>query len=296
MTKTRVYPIRTTKKEWSIPIYCKHICDINCSKIYSRDRSNLNINRYVLIDNPTYIDGKCKRYNDIERTFVRLCSFNPVYSLGCTGPLYEPDNIVIPDNNLYILLTFPLTTPVNVHITSNTNRGFTLRELIYSIKMVYKYIYQEEERTSTPRTYSIKKRCTKCIMNKNQDYVKDVFSEDKKNECSICYTNYLNKSDAGQLLCKHIFHKSCISKWIGTSKTCPLCRQYVDSCSSCNGAGFIYYDYNGVVIPKEHRVLYLNRNTTDGIFGIFGHDLDDLIIENMYYNRETKILILNIGC
>ncbi len=54
--------------------------------------------------------------------------------------------------------------------------------------------------------------------------------------------------------------------------------------------GFIFYDYRGTVIPIEHRGDILNRNTTDGIFGIFGYDLDDLVIENIHYNRLEKLL------
>ena len=79
------------------------------------------------------------------------------------------------------------------------------------------------------------------------------------------------------------------------AKTCPLCRQQVIECEDCNGTGIIYYDYNGVVIPIEHRGSILNRNTTDGVYGIFGHDLEDLVIEHIHYNRVEKLLTLYIG-
>ena len=293
---TRVHPIRTTKKQWTIPMYCRHACNLYCSKIYSRDQSNLNIYRYFLVNNPIYNNGKCIKYDCLESTFIRLSSFNIENPTGATGPLYESDSIVIPDTNISVLLTYPLSTPVNVNIISPTSRGFTLKHLIYSIKMVYQYIYSEEERTSTPRSYHIKKRCTVCL-NKNKDYVNDIelSYENTDNECSICYTKYSLQNSSGQLLCKHIFHKNCIQKWLETSNTCPLCRKYIGKCDACNGSEFIYYGYDGVVIPIEHRGAILNRNTTDGIFGIFGHDIEDLIIENIHYDREARILTLNIG-
>ena len=300
-TITRVYPIRTTKKEWTIPMYQKHICGLHCSKIYSRDVGNnntgdsivdvLSILRYVLIDNPTYINGKCDKTGKVENGQIQLSSFNCNRPFGVTGALYEPNTIVIPDCDISVVLTYPFTARVKVSIISKNLGGFTLAELINSIKIIYEYIYTEEERTSTPRLYHIKKDCTACQDKK--DYVTAV-GVGVKTECSICY-NTQTDLDIGQLRCKHIYHKKCILKWLETSKTCPLCRQNVGKCDVCNGSEFIYYDYNGVVIPVEHRGSILNRNLTDGIFGIFGHDLEDLIIKNIHYNREKKILRLIIG-
>ena len=43
-------------------------------------------------------------------------------------------------------------------------------------------------------------------------------------ECSICLEeceNYI------KLNCNHIYHYECISKWIKSSTTCPLCRKFM---------------------------------------------------------------------
>ena len=67
------------------------------------------------------------------------------------------------------------------------------------------------------------------------------------------------------------------------------------SCEECKGERVIYYDYYGSVIPLEYRRHILNRNRTYGVFGIFGHDLEDLVIEPMYYNRIKKRLTIYVG-
>ena len=50
--------------------------------------------------------------------------------------------------------------------------------------------------------------------------------------CSICLVEYgphaeLNggdELDAAQLRCRHLFHQSCIDKWLQNHDTCPICR------------------------------------------------------------------------
>jgi hypothetical protein len=65
-------------------------------------------------------------------------------------------------------------------------------------------------------------------------------------------------------------------------------------CNKCEGRGLIYYQFTGVVIPLENRGTMLNRNCTNGIFGIYGYDLDDLLLNDMYYDRVKKKLFINI--
>lgn len=49
-----------------------------------------------------------------------------------------------------------------------------------------------------------------------------------KQECSICLTEFEPKAEINQLSCGHVFHKSCLEKWLNYwNKTCPLCRNYM---------------------------------------------------------------------
>lgn len=40
-------------------------------------------------------------------------------------------------------------------------------------------------------------------------------------------------------------------------------------------------------VPPEDRGTLKNRNRTDGVYGIYGHDLDTLVLTAMRWNRES---------
>jgi hypothetical protein len=41
-------------------------------------------------------------------------------------------------------------------------------------------------------------------------------------------------------------------------------------------------------IPKEERTILRNRNRTDGVYGIWGHDLDDLVLTAIRWTRGAN--------
>ena len=55
MSIRRVYPIRTTRSRWKIPLFCNHICNESCNILLVSNNSH----QYILLENPDYIDGKC---------------------------------------------------------------------------------------------------------------------------------------------------------------------------------------------------------------------------------------------
>jgi hypothetical protein len=124
-------------------------------------------------------------------------------------------------------------------------------------------------------------------------------SEEEK--CSICLENLENlknnldnnvkvKDTNKKTSCNHIFHRECIHEWINNKKnTCPLCRKKLSNCPKKCSNGLIVTQYTGKVIPKNMRGI-LNRNQSDGVFGLYGYDFEDLFIDEMVYNRTTKIL------
>ncbi|GFQ05959.1 probable E3 ubiquitin-protein ligase xerico [Phtheirospermum japonicum] len=47
-------------------------------------------------------------------------------------------------------------------------------------------------------------------------------------ECSICLSEFEPKAEINRLSCGHVFHKSCLEKWLNYwNTTCPLCRNYM---------------------------------------------------------------------
>ncbi|VUZ56149.1 unnamed protein product [Hymenolepis diminuta] len=54
-----------------------------------------------------------------------------------------------------------------------------------------------------------------------------VKSDDHKPECDICLSNYKCGQKVLHLPCGHMFHRSCIDKWLAKAETCPKCRKNV---------------------------------------------------------------------
>lgn len=104
-------------------------------------------------------------------------------------------------------ISYPLSVTLEVTIISQNSYGFTLRELINSIKVIYKYIYSEEERTLVPQSYKLKRDCQKCIGKKIEDYI--IEEHKLESECSICYEKHITNPIV-KLKCNHIFHKDVI--------------------------------------------------------------------------------------
>ncbi|OQS05191.1 hypothetical protein THRCLA_02635 [Thraustotheca clavata] len=49
--------------------------------------------------------------------------------------------------------------------------------------------------------------------------------------CSICLSTFAETQGEAivQLTCSHIYHRDCVVAWLVTKKTCPLCREDIDS-------------------------------------------------------------------
>ena len=278
----RIYPIRTTRDKWNIHIFCYHKCSPECETV-AVDRGG-----YIEVSlNPFYINNVCNLENRIEKSPVTLCQYERNNPMCNYGPLVNPNEIVIPDTTFTVIIDFPLSYSLTIKI--HASRIFTKKDLIYAIKTLYKFIYDEEERTATPQMYRLNKACSNCNLKSLSDVSEEVKIED---DCSICY-NSLNQ-DSIKLRCSHIFHKSCISEWIKQSVTCPICRTNIFVCSNCNGSGVIFYYFTGVVIPLEQRTETINRNSSNGIFGIHSYDFESLMLTNMIYDNVKKILCFKI--
>merc|ERR1712187_86985 len=58
-----------------------------------------------------------------------------------------------------------------------------------------------------------------------------IFNDDKENcfpaSCSICLDDFECGQDIVCAPCsswKHVFHEPCLTRWLRTTQTCPLCR------------------------------------------------------------------------
>ena len=291
----RIYPIRYSKKQWTINFYCKHECSNKCKFIFTSTQ-NGNSHELSLDINPDYKDGKCNIANNLIKTQIRLSDFNKDDPKCVNGEkLMNSDDLVIKDKAFKVNIYYPLSNMFEITVYSEN--GFILKDLISSIKQLYEFIYDEEERTASPQIYELKKACSSCGLNDLENFVNNdvILNEEiKEEDCVVCYDKYY-EDEICKLKCNHIFHKKCLKTWIMSKKTCPICRYNIFMCQKCDGNGVIYYQFNGVVIPLDERGSILNRNQTNGVFGIYAFDMEDLLLKNMFYDNVNKILFLNIS-
>ena len=279
----RVYPIRTSRNRWKIQFHALHDCDARCETVIIPRGDYLDIRI-----NPDYINNKCNYYNKVEKSSVSLFSYDKNDPVCDCGPMINPDEIVIPDSSFTIHIDFPLSFVLSIEI-HHSSSYFTRNEIIYLIKMLYKFIYDEEERTATPQIYKLNKICSHCNLQDIDNHSERIKHPD---DCSICYSSL--EEESVKLRCTHMFHKTCITEWIKTSATCPICRSSVFVCSACNGTRVTFYYYVGVVVPIEQRGERINRNSSNGIFGIHSYDFESLILSDMTYDRVEKNLSFKI--
>jgi len=241
-----------------------------------------------------------------------------------TGKLNEIqgiDDIVIYARQLIINICFPLTNYAIFELNVDTGH-LTRRELLATIYDLYKQVYDIEEATATRLTYSLHGSCEICensepyesidispgvpsdfpSSEKDSDFppsekasdfpssekASDFPSSEKASDfppsekCSICF----EVNNDVKLRCGHPFHKTCIDQWLESSNTCPLCRTDLYSCERCTQATF-----TATVIPPEHRADQY-RNNTDGLFGIYMYDMEKLVIEDLFFNKDGNINLI----
>jgi len=289
----RIQPIRTTRNSWPISLYCYHQCsDQKCSSSIQQT-TNENGDTIILFEqNAQYKDGKCERNNIVYPTFIQLATYDYARPYGDEGPLYEPDQIVIPDNDFDIIVDFPLEHVTSIHVQSEGN--CTLRKLLFLLRTTYEDIYRKEEDTATEETFILSKDCSCKEINLERLITEQSEEGDIDSECSICYsalTGALSK-----LRCSHVFHTECLMHWItkGDGDKCPLCRTTLYECKENCSDGSISYSYTTRVIPPELRDSPF-RNRTNGIYCIYNYDYEQLIVEQIFYNRIQRKLYLEMS-
>ena len=83
---------------------------------------------------------------------------------------------------------------------------------------------ENEENEDDAELFNRKKK--KYIMELDEFQFKHLkkYSALKEDKCPICLQKYKSADIIKEFPCKHIFHKSCIFKWLKQSNVCPICK------------------------------------------------------------------------
>lgn len=284
-----IYPLRSSRNYWEIPLYCYHKCSDDC--IVSFNEHTFRFEPNIDFDEKT---GHCKNHNKLQKSNINISLFN-ISQPDCYGEkLYNPNLVVIPDKSFTIILNYPFATTVDIPVS--TKNPMTLRILLDLIRQIYTDIYDIEEKTSDTTAFSVSREC-RCVRMDLKTIVKNnTIDTNNSNDCSICYTPIGN--NGALLCCNHMFHQECLYNWIdkGNGNSCPLCRTPLNNCDICDNDRINTTTEHHAVLPAYLRQHVLQRNTTNGRFGIHNYDLEALRITNMYYNRNHKLLQISVKC
>ena len=130
--------------------------------------------------------------------------------------------------------------PQLYHIINLLVGVFFLRLIISFINYFFHFKYiSNNEADSSNDLYNdfanrvnpdlMKKIETVILEKKNIDKYAPIAEENEREICSICMIPFEIKDTIRVLPCnnKHIFHKTCIDKWLSHNKACPTCRKEI---------------------------------------------------------------------
>ena len=164
MKNSRIYPIRTSATQaWNIKLYSSHQCNESCRLAYvSEDYPGTSV--LFIVDNPDYdhTENKCSKYDTYHPSSIHLSRFKREQPTTVDGDLLFYDQIVIPESSIYLDLSFPFSHSKKIQINAESSLGFSLGELVETIRQVYQWAYEKEEQTASEQHFSIQTLCQLC--------------------------------------------------------------------------------------------------------------------------------------
>ena len=111
--------------------------------------------------------------------------------------------------------------------------------------------------------------------------------------CSICqeHVNFCNE-EISVLNCGHLYHQSCLRRWLDTSSTCPECRSavarnnFVQKIYPSIAEG-TYVAYKGSS-DKTKNILKVYEDTTKNLQKMFTERIEDIEKENLKLKEDLE--------
>jgi hypothetical protein len=113
-------------------------------------------------------------------------------------------------------------------------------------------------------------------------------------QCSICLDGFSERNDACRLECNHLFHRTCIKRWMGQHVSCPVCRRSYSSAPQHNNQRRV-----NVIIPytvvlnfmypnnSAMETRWTSENTIIDIFIHLRHQIEETRKIYLYFDNIT---------
>lgn len=90
--------------------------------------------------------------------------------------------------------------------------------------MSYEELLMLEETIGSVNTGLSEDHLFRCLTERM--YCSSASDEDDQDEasCPICLEEFKDKDSQGVMKCQHVYHVTCIKKWLGLKKSCPVCK------------------------------------------------------------------------
>ncbi|KAI8341491.1 hypothetical protein BC941DRAFT_417031 [Chlamydoabsidia padenii] len=86
------------------------------------------------------------------------------------------------------------------------------------------YLYYEQQRSSSTQHHTLNEIDLELCLPKQ--HTSDAKDKTDSVECAICLNSFDEGSEYRRLVCRHIFHTTCIDPWLTNYKSsCPMCSQ-----------------------------------------------------------------------
>jgi hypothetical protein len=132
--------------------------------------------------------------------------------------------------------------PQFYHIINMLVLGFILRLIISFANyfLHFKYGVNEADVANADSTINFENRVSPAVLDMiesitlNEENIKELIplneEENERDTCCICMLPFESKEIIKLMPCnkKHIFHKTCIDKWLSHNKNCPTCRKEIN--------------------------------------------------------------------
>lgn len=277
------YPVRTSKDKYTIPLLRRHSCSMGCYVCIYEDEATGELQ---IQPNPNY-NGSCQSVDTYEWSLALIS--DPIN----WRDIERLDEVVVADSSFEFTLSFPLQNPRSVTVqTRDNNSGFTRRDILNIIRLIYDETYTQESATATQHNIQITMSCGSCATLTAETEMEEITILGPQETCPICIEKL--QGQCHRIHCGHTYHKECIRSWTDTGKTsCPMCRCEIINCDECNGEKMVTTSYTAAV-PERSTVPFGHRLRTDGDYGIYSYYLEDLALQGIVYNRLEKRLNIDV--